>query len=104
AADDVVLAKAAEDDVAAASALDVVLPVRCGLERRVHRQRPERVVGVAGCAEGADGVAAEEAVDRAVALDRVVAELAEDHVVAAPAGDVVGAEAREARARLEAGL
>ena len=130
AADDVVLAEAAEDDVAATVALDVVLAVARAADRRVHRLRPGRDADqvdtgrarAAGAAPvGGDPAervrwvdAAREArvvmrrarrrgavvihlvgdeVDRAVALDRVVAELAEDEVALWATGEVVVAEA-----------
>ena len=69
--DQVVLAEVAEDEVAAAAALDIVVAVGRSLGRGAGRQ-----------------------VHRAVALDRVVAHLAEEHVVARAARDDVVAEHR----------
>jgi hypothetical protein len=86
AAQDVVLAETAEDRVVAAVALDVVVAVGGGLERR---SQDEVVVDIARGARAAG--------DRAVALDRVVAELAEDLVVAPTAGDRVVAEVGSVR-------
>ena len=118
AADHVVLTEAAEDDVVAAAALDVVVAVGRRLERRADdevehdaagdhapsvdavarrltgpgRQRAGRQVG--GDAVHAGRGVAE--VDRAVALDHVVAELAEEHVVGRAAREVVAAVAGRA--------
>ena len=109
AAQDVVLAQAAEDDVAAGVALDVVLAVGRFLERRDDRQRADVVANegavhraAAGrCPRGADvgrqagvvGPARERGLDAAVALDDVVAHLAEQQVVRRAAREVVVAEA-----------
>ena len=87
AADDVVLSKAAEDDVAAATALNVIVAVVGVFERGVD---PEVAFLVAPSVDL--DVIVDVAVDRAVALDDVVAQLAEDHVAAGTAGDVVVAE------------
>ena len=98
AADDVVLAEAAEDEVVAAAALDVVLAVGGRLERgdddehagvvadasRRRRRRSRRACGWrrrATVTFASSDHAARSSVDAAVALDDVVAELAEDHVV-----------------------
>ena len=119
AADDVVLAEAAEGDVVARAALDVVVAVGRGLVRRVDRERPDRVAHAAGGrarrarravrgdaatqqvridrGEDVVDVAVRDVVDRAVALDRVVAELAEEQIVVRAAGDVVVAERADAR-------
>src|SRR5262249_52911396 len=132
AADDVVLALVAEDDVAAASALDVVAPVDAGAH--VVRLRPEVVGGrvdrqvVARVAASvnelreapagtADGPGRREAAERRggrqvcercgqlpVTLDDVVPELAEDHVVAGSARDVIVAEAVVVRGLSRKGL
>ena len=80
AADQVVLAEAAEDQVVAAAALDVVVAVG----RRRRRCPGRSCPGVAQVPTSTR--------DRAVALDRVVAHLAEDQVVAGAAGEVVVAE------------
>ena len=117
-ADDVVLAEAAEDRVVAAVALDVVVAVAWRrLDRRVHherlvdrarrasRQAPMRVPAGPSAQEHRPRARRRsgrrrsrrarsrrrqhEAVDVAVALDDVVAELAADLVVAGAAGDVV---------------
>ena len=89
AADDVVTAEVAEDDIA------IPRRPRCSRRRRSSprttgraRAGPDRRAN----APKAVGVP-RGGVDRAVALDRVVAELTEDRVVARAAGDVVGAEA-----------
>ena len=72
AADDVVLAQVAEDHVVAAAAFDVVVAVACHvLEGWQHDE----------CAAAADAGTGHRAEDAAVALDDVVAELAEDLVV-----------------------
>ena len=92
AADEVVLAEAAVDDVGAAVALHVVVAVAAragvvldrgpGVGDRVARLHVDR--HLAGVVD-----------DRAVALDPVVAALAEQHVVARAAGDVgVGCRCR----------
>ena len=117
AADDVVLALVAEDDVAAAAALDVVAAVEAGLVvgRRVDLERVARVSArpdelrerPAGRSDGAAVEARERRRsrvrerrrNRAVALDDVVAELPEDHVVGRAARDVVVAVRRGQRRR-----
>ena len=91
AADDVVLAVVAEQDVATAATLDVVVAVGCRFERGADVEVARRV------AERADTAAAADEVDRAVALDYVVAELTEDRVVVGAACDVVIAVKRRGR-------
>ena len=112
ATEDVVLADAAEHDVVAAAALDVVLAVGERLERRDRRQRADRVaqgrhqrVAAAGRPGGADVRGRGEGeLDAAVALDDVVAQLAEDLVVGPATRDVVVAEAAgTGRAGVEGG-
>ena len=111
ATDEVVLAQAAEDDVVAASTLDVVLTVGGRLEARAQRERAGRVTHGAdaptGGSRGADPATepAEverrevrqgrvgDVVDRSVALDHVVPQLAEEEVVACAPGEVVVSEA-----------
>src|SRR6266540_993867 len=83
AADQVVLAEPAEDRVVAAVALDPVAAV--GADARIVLDR------LAG-AQHVDRRRSGGVERRAVALDRVVAELAEDDVVLCAAGDVVVAE------------
>src|SRR5204862_8135585 len=91
AADDVVLAEAAEDHVDAATTLDVVIAVGRAFDRG-----PDDEVAV-GVATGAELLPADTQIDVAVALDDVVTELGEDQVVATATGDVVVAEARARR-------
>ena len=86
AADDVVLAEVAEDHIVLTAAFDVVVAVADVLYRSNHYQC---AVGITG---GADAVARQLAHDRAIALDGVVAPLAEDRVVVGAAGYVVSTE------------
>ena len=102
ATDDVVLAEIAEDHIVAAVALDVVVAVAWRFERRaeieqtvcaaVGSDETQRGIGKRQHAGRADHVQRAAMRDRAVALDDVVAELAEDLIVARAAGDVVVAE------------
>src|SRR5262249_61986564 len=82
-ADQVALAEVAEDRVVAAVALDPVAAV--GADARIVLRRHARI-------ENVDRRRAGVVDRRAVALDRVVPELAEDDVVLRTAGDVVVAE------------
>ena len=85
AADDVVLPETAEDHVVAAAALDVVVAVACRFRRRRHQQR------AIGQTSGTHRVG-----DRAVALDDIVPQFAEDLVVAGTAReDIVAGRARQ---------
>ncbi len=81
AADDVVLALIAEDQVVAAVALDIIVAVSRTVARRIEEQ------GAVGPPDRRYGIG-----HGTVALDRIVAELAEDHVVVGAAGDGVVAE------------
>ena len=92
AADDVVLAEVAEDDVIAGVALDVVIAVG----HRVERRTDDAEVRRRGDAEARR----HETSDRAIALDRVVATLAEDLVVVRATGDVIVPEAVRRRRRV----
>ena len=100
AADDVVLAQVAEDHVGAAVALDVVVAVarrvlgRRNIQSAPFGEEPWRQFDLSGVHPHRAGVG-RQVVDRAVALDRVVAELTENLVVARAAGDVVVARRRE---------
>ena len=82
-ADEIVLAQVAEDQVVAAIAFDVVVAVPAEAGEVFHRHP--------GCAR-VDRDAPGLVDHRAVALDHVVAHLAEDDVVAGTAGHVVVAE------------
>ena len=75
--------RSAEDDVVAAVALDVVVAVGARAGPVLDRARGSYVSRL-----HVDGDAPRVVDDRTVALDPVVAELAEEHVVAGAAGDV----------------
>ena len=87
AAQDVVLAEVAEDDIIAAVAFDVVVAIAGGFDRCAHQQVAGRIA--AGTYR--------RYIDRAIALDDIVAQLAEDLIVVGTTGNVIVAEVAQAR-------